>query len=82
MKKLISRYKNGNYNVAIFEDGTKIRFNDLDNLKPDFPESMDMKISNYCPFNCPMCHEKSSTNGKYGNIFYTFLYVFFLLCKE
>lgn len=68
MKKLISRYKNGNYNVAIFEDGTKIRFNDLDNLKPDFPESMDMKISNYCPFNCPMCHEKSSTNGKYGNI--------------
>lgn len=68
MKKLISKYKNGNYNVVMFDDGTKIRFNDEDKLIPDFPESMDMKISNYCPFNCPMCHEKSSENGEYGKI--------------
>ena len=27
MKKLLGRYKNGNYNVLIFEDGTKIRHN-------------------------------------------------------
>ena len=27
-----------------------------------------MKISNYCPFNCPMCHEKSSEDGEYGKI--------------
>lgn len=68
MKKLLSKYRNGNYNVAIFDDGTKIRYNDLDCLIPEFPESMDMKISNYCPFNCPMCHEKSSEDGKYGKI--------------
>lgn len=68
MKKLISKYKNGNYNVMLFEDGTKIRFNDKDSLIPEFPESMDMKISNYCPFNCPMCHEQSSENGERGKI--------------
>ena len=68
MKKLLSKYRNGNYNVAIFDDGTKIRYNDLDCLIPEFPESMDIKISNYCPFNCPMCHEKSSEDGEYGKI--------------
>ena len=68
MKKLLSKYRNGNYNVAIFDDGTKIRYNDLDCLIPEFPESMDMKISNYCPFLCPMCHEKSSPDGEYGKI--------------
>ena len=68
MKKLLSKYRNGNYNVAIFDDGIKIRYNDLDCLIPEFPESMDMKISNYCPFNCPMCHEKSSEDGEYGKI--------------
>ena len=68
MKKLLSKYRNGNYNVAIFDDGTKIRYNNLDCLVPEFPESMDMKISNYCPFGCPMCHEKSSEDGEYGKI--------------
>lgn len=68
MKRLLSKYKNGNYKVMIFDDGTKIRYNNLDCLVPEFPESMDMKISNYCPFLCPMCHEKSSPDGEYGKI--------------
>ena len=68
MKKLLSKYRNGNYNVAIFDDGIKIRYNNLDCLVPEFVESMDMKISNYCPFNCPMCHEKSSEDGESGKI--------------
>ena len=36
---LLGEYTNGNYNVHIFDDGTKIRENDLDNLKPSFPEN-------------------------------------------
>lgn len=68
MKKLLSKYRNGNYNVAIFDDGTKIRYNNSNSLIPGFVESMDMKISNYCPFGCPMCHEKSSEDGEYGKI--------------
>ena len=67
MKK-IAHYKNGNYTVTIFDDGTKIRENDLDFFDADFPESMDCKITNRCPMGCPMCHEKSTPDGKHGDI--------------
>ena len=64
--KLLGEYKNGNYTVSIYDDGTKVRENDLDNLTPSFPENIDIKITNYCEYNCPMCHEKSSKEGKHG----------------
>lgn len=67
MKKL-AQYQNGNYVVTIFNDGTKIRENDLDFFDADFPESMDCKITNQCPMGCPMCHEQSTPNGKHGDI--------------
>ena len=66
MTKLLGRYKNGNYKVAIFDDGTKIRYNDLDNLNADFPESIDIKITNMCNMGCSMCHEGSTPDGKHG----------------
>ena len=66
--KLLARYKNGNYTVTIFDDGTKIRENDLDFLEADFPESIDCKITNRCPMGCPMCHEKSTPDGEHGDI--------------
>jgi MoaA/NifB/PqqE/SkfB family radical SAM enzyme len=66
--KLLGEYQNGNYNVRIFDDGTKIRENDLDFFESNFPECMDVKITNYCDMNCPYCHENSSTNGKHGDI--------------
>lgn len=68
MKRLLTKYRNGNYNVMLFEDGTKIRYNDEDKLIPEFVESLDMKISNYCPFLCPECHEQSTPEGEYGKI--------------
>lgn len=66
--KLLARYKNGNYTVTIFDDGTKIRENDLDFLEADFPESMDCKITNKCPYGCRFCHEKSTPDGEHGDI--------------
>lgn len=66
--KQLAHYKNGNYFVDLYDDGTKIRYNDLDNLTPEFAESMDCKITNQCPFGCPMCHEKSTPDGKHGDI--------------
>ena len=68
MKKMIGSYKNGNYTVLMFEDGTKTRMNNLDNLTPDFPESIDMKISNRCNMGCLMCHEQSVPDGKLANL--------------
>lgn len=66
--KVIGKYKNGNYNCIICSDGTKIRYNDATYFEPEFPESIDCKISNRCSMNCPMCHECSTENGKLANL--------------
>ena len=42
---LIGEYQNGDYTVRIFDNGTKIRENDLDYLRPDFYASMDIIIT-------------------------------------
>lgn len=68
MLPLLYRYRNGNYLVNLFEDGTKERlFNDPPS--PLFPESIDLKITNKCELNCPFCHENSSISGSHGDIF-------------
>lgn len=66
--KLLAKYKNGNYTVRLFDDGTKIRMNDLDNLTPSFAESMDVTITEKCNGGCQYCFsedtEVSTPNGK------------------
>lgn len=68
MKKILGTYENGDYTVMIFNDGTKIRFNNKATMTADFPESIDMKISNRCDKGCPMCHEKSVPDGELANL--------------
>lgn len=65
---LLGKYKNGNYNVKIYSDGTKIRYNDLDNLTPDFPECIDLNISNKCFHGCKFCYQGCTPNGKEANL--------------
>ena len=63
------RYQNGNYTVSIdLGTGTKIRENDLDFFEAEFPESMDLKITNKCHNGCAFCHENSTRDGKHGDI--------------
>lgn len=60
-------YQNGNYSVEILSDGTKIRtLPELDPVFPEFPESIDIKITNYCDLSkiCTYCHEQSNLSGK------------------
>lgn len=71
--KLLQSYINGNYNVKIYSDGTKIRMTIEDKFIPEFPESIDMKITDYCEVGCPMCHENSSIKGKHADFNYKFL---------
>lgn len=66
--KLLGSYINGNYRVAIYDDGTKVRANDLDKLVASKPESMDIKITNQCECGCPFCHENSKPDGLHGDI--------------
>ncbi len=66
--KILGTYRNGNYMTTIFDDGTKIRHNKENEFIAEFPECMDVKITNYCNMNCPMCHECSTTRGRHGDI--------------
>ena len=62
------KYKNGNYSVTIFDDGTKIRETSDDKFLPKFPESIDLKITNKCDLVCPWCHELSHITGAPANV--------------
>lgn len=63
------KYRNGNYDVILdLDSGTKIRKNDLDFFEPEYPESMDVKITNCCDRGCAFCHENSKPDGKHGDI--------------
>lgn len=68
MRKILGTYENGNYTVMLLSDGTKIRFNNKAIMRADFPESIDMKISNRCSMGCPMCHEQSVPDGELANL--------------
>lgn len=71
MNLVVSRYKNGNYLVILYSDGTKkyrmINPDDTE-FKSEFPDSIDIKITNKCSNSCSYCHEKSHANGKEGDL--------------
>jgi len=66
--KPIGKVKNGNYWKILFDDGTLIKFNKEDKLIPEYPDSMDVKITNKCDMGCKFCHENSLPDGAHGDI--------------
>jgi len=66
--KLLGKVQNGNYEILMFDDGTKVRRNNLDCFIPEKPESLDYKITNKCDKGCPFCHEDSRPDGAHGDI--------------
>lgn len=66
--KVVGAYKNGNYKVIIFDNGTKIRETEEEDFIPNRLESVDMKITNKCDIGCPFCHEKSTPEGKHADL--------------
>ena len=66
-----SYYFNGNYFVSLDSCGSKtyraLRYDDPI-LRAEFPDSIDLKITNKCSFGCPYCHENSSISGKSFNL--------------
>lgn len=69
MPTLLRSYVNGNTNVEIYSDGTKIRSCEGE-PHPLYPESMDCKITNYCdnPLCAKWCHEMSNQDGKHADL--------------
>lgn len=68
----IASYRNGNYIVKLYSDGTKIKTTNADYFDADFPDSMDIKITNKCDMNCPMCHEMSTRDGDEADLLQPF----------
>lgn len=64
---ILAQYQNGNTNVKIYEDGTKIR--EYEGIpKTFFPESLDVKITDYCDLGCRFCHESSTVKGQHADL--------------
>jgi hypothetical protein len=64
---LVKSYRNGTYRVQInTETGSKYFFgNDLS--EPDFPDSIDLKITDHCLCGCPFCYEGSNPKGQHAS---------------
>lgn len=54
------------YNDGVF-DKSKFNVSEIDLMKPEFPESVDLKITNYCENNCPFCYAESSEAGVHAD---------------
>jgi hypothetical protein len=64
---LLAKYSNGNCRVELWADGTKTREWEGE-ARPEFPESMDLKITDWCDGGCLYCHEKSTVAGKHARL--------------
>ena len=67
----ISEYYNGNHKVSLYANGTKIKETNnpnADHFTYEYPESFDLKITDYCDGGCKFCHENSTTNGKHADL--------------
>lgn len=74
MLRLLGEYKNGNYAVKIYSNGTKIRETAEDEFVPSFAENCDVKITSCCDGGCEWCYEGCTPTGKHGDILsYKFL---------
>lgn len=67
--KVLGQYKNGNYFVTIYEDGTKIRQTKDDRFVADFAENCDVKITDKCDLECKWCYEGCSKSGRHAELF-------------
>lgn len=67
---ILYQYRNGDYDCAIYEDGTLIKETEVENPQFSFPVSMDVKITNQCDLAdfCKFCHEQSNLAGKHGDL--------------
>ena len=70
--QILGTYKNGNYQVTIFSDGTKVRRTDDDEFIPEFPENADVKITDKCSQGCPFCYEGCTKQGEHS----------YLMCED
>jgi len=65
------RYDPENFAHVLFDTstGTKIRITEKDTYEKAFyPELVDIKITNYCPFECSFCYQASTKKGNHASL--------------
>lgn len=63
------QYRNGNTLITInLSDGSKERFTEDDEFKPDFAESLDCTITYKCNGCCPFCYAGCTPKGKHADL--------------
>ena len=67
------QYRNGNADITLYDDGTRIIETDDSILKLDTPLNIDIRVSKRCPYGydssrgvsvCGFCHESATVDGK------------------
>ncbi len=75
--RIVGKYvKDGNYYILFNRlNGAKSRISfNKENLQEEglknspFPELIDLKITDYCPFNCSYCYQDSTLKGKHASL--------------
>lgn len=66
MIKFPVRYVNGDSAVQIESDGKKTV--DAWGPRTSFPETIDLKVTDYCDAGCHFCHEGSTVKGKHADL--------------
>ena len=73
MNKITEKIKNGNYYILYgFQWGNKeklrLQVDSIPDMIPEYPELVDIKITNACEHNCPFCYMASTPNGKHADL--------------
>ena len=66
--KELGNYKNGNYTVTIYDDGTKVRETNDDKFIPNFAECIDVNLSYKCNVGCKFCYLNCNPKGKEADL--------------
>lgn len=66
--KLLGIYKNGNVNVIIFSDGTRICESKDDEFNFEFPLNIDVTITTKCDGGCKFCYMDCNENGIHADL--------------
>lgn len=65
------KYKNGNYEIRLYHDGTKIRLLDdkkFSKFEPAFAECIDMTITEKCNYGCSFCYLGCTSEKKHPDL--------------
>lgn len=78
---IIAKYKNGNAEIAMSSDGTRVIEYPDSGIQLDYPLNIDIRVSSRCAFGmnpktrkaiCDFCHESATTDGYSANLEYLY----------